>query len=282
MEIVTGYKGYGHITSQQDGLRNALLMAMGSKVVLQNVGNGLSAEVLSNTSIQIGSGYAINQGRLMGINILDSETVSISTGTSGSKRADIIAIRYTKNTSTGIEDAQLVVIEGTAGATYVDPEYNDNDILNEAAIIDDMPLYRVKIDGISIDSVEPMYKRWYLDTGWRTDLVEKNFNEFTGPTPTHQPAIRVIGNHVYFRGGVWYATSNQVGDPHYQIPSEFAPNKMMWNSLSDTSGTGTGLYMLEHTLTADGKISLSSKLYADSGTTSPVQLDTSYIDWFID
>ena len=284
MEIITGYRGIGHITSAQDGARNAMVMCKEDKVVLMGVGDSLEAEIASATTISIGSGYAINQGRMMGIDINDSETLTIASGTAGSKRADIIAIRYTKDSETGVENAQLVVIQGTSGATYVDPEYNDNDILNEGAAIDDFPLYRVKLNGVNIDSIEPMFKRWELDTGWRTDLVEINFNLFSGPTSIHQPAIRVIGNQVFFRGGVYYDGSvSQVDDPNYQIPSEYAPSSnMKWTSVAEAMGQGSAITVLEHTLDSTGKISLEYNIHAISGSTTPASLDTSYISWFID
>lgn len=282
MEIVTGYAGVSHITSKHDAVINASALPTAGKYVIKNLMDGLSAELISGNTIRIGSGFAFNQGRLMGIDNYDAEDVTIAGGTSGTKRADLIVIRYQKDSSTGIETASLTVIQGTEGATYVDPDYYDNDLLNDDSSVDDLPLYRVKLDGLTIDSIEPIFSRWYLDTGWRTDLVEINFNIFSGPSPTHTPAIRVVGNQVYFRGGVWYNASGQVSDPNYQIPSEFSPNKMVWNSFSDTLGTGTGLYMLKHTLTADGKISLNSRLYADSGAVTNAQLDTSYINWFLD
>lgn len=192
MQIVTGYTGEPHVTSNQDAIRNAIGMATSGRYVIPNLGNGLSAEIISNNVIRINDGSAINQGRLMCIAPNDYEDVEISTGIAGSKRADLIVIRYTKDTQTGIESANLVVIEGTAGAEYADPDYNDNDLLNDKSSIDDLVLYRVKINGLSIEEVERVADRWYLDTGWRNDVIT-----VVGSETDFQPSIRVIGNQVF-------------------------------------------------------------------------------------
>ena len=145
--LITGYAGTPHVTSAQQGACNAGLYGAGKYVL--DVGSQFAYEVVSNNLIRIKDGYAMNQGRLMGIDNTISEELIIDNGLQGVKRADLICMKYTKNTDTGIEKAELVVIKGTSGDNYADPSTVCGDILAGASE-DDFPLYRVKIDGINI------------------------------------------------------------------------------------------------------------------------------------
>lgn len=237
LEIVTGYTGKPHITSQQDAVLNAASLATGGKYVL-SVGKQLSYELKSNTLIRINGGYAINQGRLMGMNTNDYEELDISVGLAGSKRCDLIVIHYSKDSSTGIEKAELKVIEGTAGADYVDPEYIDNSLFDENYLEDDLVLYRVKINGLSIETIEQVANVWYLDTGERQDLVtSKDMGFTTGPPESSitKPYIRMIGNKVHL--GMHEYCSNSDGSTGYlYIDKKYAPKKYFQTTLYPSSG----------------------------------------------
>ena len=237
VEIVTGYTGKPHITSQQDAVLNAASLATGGKYIL-SVGKQLSYELKSNTLVRINGGYAINQGRLMGMNTDDYEELDISVGLAGSKRCDLIVIHYSKDSSTGIEKAELKVIEGTAGADYVDPEYLDNNLLGGDYLEDDLVLYRVKINGLSIETIEQVANVWYLDTGERQDLVTSKDMGFTvGPPESSitKPYIRMIGNKVHL--GMHEYCINSDGDIGYlYIDKKYAPKKSFQTTLYPRSG----------------------------------------------
>lgn len=154
LNLMTGYAGEPHITSADDGAVNASIYGA-SKYVL-NTGQKFAYELVSNNLIKIKDGYAINQGRKIGQAISDYEELTIDNGLQGVKRSDIIAIRYSKNLDTGIESAEFVVIKGTSGDTYKDPEHITGNIIQGDAV-DDFPLYRVKINGLSVSAVEPLF-----------------------------------------------------------------------------------------------------------------------------
>lgn len=237
LEIVTGYTGKPHITSQQDAVLNAASLATGGKYVL-SVGKQLSYELKSNTLIRINGGYAINQGRLMGMNTNDYEELDISVGLAGSKRCDLIVIHYSKDSSTGIEKAELKVIEGTAGADYVDPEYIDNSLFDENYLEDDLVLYRVKINGLSIETIEQVANVWYLDTGERQDLVtSKDMGFTTGPPESSitKPYIRMIGNKVHL-GMHEYCINSDGSTGYLYIDKKYAPKKSFQTTLYPSSG----------------------------------------------
>ena len=237
VEIVTGYTGKPHITSQQDAVLNAASLATGGKYVL-SVGKQLSYELKSNTLVRINGGYAINQGRLMGMNTDDYEELDISVGLAGSKRCDLIVIHYSKDSSTGIEKAELKVIEGTAGTDYVDPEYLDNNLFDENYLEDDLVLYRVKINGLSIEKIEQVANVWYLDTGERQDLITSKDMGFTvGPPESSitKPYIRMIGNKVHL--GMHEYCINRDGSTGYlYIDKKYAPKKSFKTTLYPSSG----------------------------------------------
>lgn len=237
LEIVTGYTGKPHITSQQDAILNAASLATGGKYIL-SIGKQLSYELKSNTLIRINGGYAINQGRLMGMNANDYEELDISVGLAGSKRCDLIVIHYSKDSSTGIEKAELKVIEGTARADYVDPEYLDNDLLGGDYLEDDLVLYRVKINGLSIETIEQVANVWYLDTGERQDLVTSKDMGFTvGPPESSitKPYIRMIGNKVHL-GMHEYCINSDGSTGYLYIDKKYAPKKSFQTTLYPRSG----------------------------------------------
>lgn len=151
MNIVTGYRGEPHITAVQDRAANQGIFGEESYVL--NVGQKLSAEVISANEIRINDGVLVHQGCVATINEGMYDSCDISNGSQGMLRVDLIVARYTKDAETGVEDIQLVVIEGTpAASSPAVPEYNTGDIqIGDSPV--DMPLYRVNIDGVNIDSV---------------------------------------------------------------------------------------------------------------------------------
>ena len=155
LHLVTGYAGKEHVTSADQGSFHANLLLNGSYVL--NVGNKFAATIVSNNSIKIQDGDILMQGRYIK---LDSGTfieVPIENGAQDYKRNDLIVVRYTKNASSGVESTALVVIKGTPDiAEAVDPAYTNADIL-DGALVCDMPLYRVPIDGLNVGALVPLF-----------------------------------------------------------------------------------------------------------------------------
>ena len=75
-----------------------------------------------------------------------------------------------KEMQTSIEKASLVAIKGTSGSVGEDPEYNTGNILDGGDLIDDMPLFRVKIESLTITAVEPLFT--VFDSEIRKKLAE--------------------------------------------------------------------------------------------------------------
>ena len=160
VNIVTGMTGTAHITSDDDRCFNASILGKGKYVF--DYGKKFSPDIINNNLIRIHEGMCINQGTQMGIELNGYEDVTIENGVSGSKRNDLIVMRYEKNADTSIEKASLVVIKGTAGANATDPSYISGNILDGGDLIDDMPLFRVKIESLTITAVEKLFKEYQL------------------------------------------------------------------------------------------------------------------------
>lgn len=149
VHLITGYAGKEHITSADHGSFNAAVMG-GGEFVLEG-GEQFRCQVISNNKVRIFDGEALMQGRHIKVERNTYEETTHDNGTQGYKRIDLIVLTYTKNATTGIEDVSLDVIKGTpAESNPVVPGYVTGDILNLGELTNQMPLYQVPFDGLSI------------------------------------------------------------------------------------------------------------------------------------
>ena len=147
MKIVTGYKGAPHISSNDQQAFNQAIF--GSDNYVLNVGNKFSATLSDVNTVTIADGEGLLQGVHFRIGPGESNSVNISNGSVGMARKDLICARYTKNVSTGVEDVELVVIQGEEDAySATDPTYNTGDILSGDSPVD-FPMYRVTLNGLT-------------------------------------------------------------------------------------------------------------------------------------
>ena len=155
MQIVTGYKGQSHITSNDDQGRNQGTFGTGSYVL--GVGSQFTPTLISVNELQIADGEAVMQGVHFRVDPGTYDSVAIESGSQGMKRIDLVVCRYAKNASTGIESCEWVVIQGTAtSGTPAVPAYTQGDILN-GALVADMPFFKITLNGINVSSVETAF-----------------------------------------------------------------------------------------------------------------------------
>lgn len=156
MHLVTGYAGKEHVTSADHGVFNSYLF--GTDQFVFDRGNKLAANIESNNLIRVLDGDIYIQGRHVRLNEGKYVDLAIENGEQGMLRNDLIAARYTKNSGTGVEDCNLVVIKGTAAASNpADPQYSIGDIINGNALQNDMPLYRVPLNGLNVGELVPLF-----------------------------------------------------------------------------------------------------------------------------
>lgn len=149
LHLVTGYAGQAHVTAADDGSFNTAIFGSGEYVF--DIGGKFAASVVSNNKITIADGDLLMQGRHVRLNEGTSVALTINNGAQGKLRNDLIVARYTKDSDSGVEQVNLVVIQGTAAdSDPADPAYTSGDIINDHALLNDMPLYRVPLDGLNV------------------------------------------------------------------------------------------------------------------------------------
>lgn len=149
--LVTGKWGEVHVTSAQQRNFNSGVVGDGQYVM-----NGLTATMSDSNTLHVNPGVACMNGADVEVPA-GGVDVTVTNGTQGMLRNDLICVRYTMEGSTQKEKAELVCVRGTPAASDPqDPEYNDGSILDGSLVVD-MPLYRVPLDGISVGDPEPMF-----------------------------------------------------------------------------------------------------------------------------
>ena len=143
-----------HVYAEDDA---AIFQSMfGSDGVLE-VGQECESQVISNNKVRIKDGVIIVGGHIARIPYGEYVDCEIANGQSGKKRNDIIVGKFTTTGSGGIDTMTCEVKQGAAvTGTAEDPELTQNDIY-QGGKIREMPLYRIKLDGLSITGVEPMF-----------------------------------------------------------------------------------------------------------------------------
>lgn len=157
MHIVTGFRGENHVTAADVGSFNAAIFGSGQYVL--NRGSKFATTILTNNSIRVADGDLLIQGRHVRLNEGSYVDLTIENGAQGFLRNDLIVARYTKDSNSGVEDVNLVVIKGTPAASNpVDPEYTSGDIINDHVYLADMPLYRVPLDSLNVQTLVPLFE----------------------------------------------------------------------------------------------------------------------------
>ena len=156
--LVTGYAGVGHVTSADAGLFNAGVCGSG-RYVMESSGQ-FQYTLESNNLIKIGSGDLVDQGRHITIAPNTEVELAIDNGSQGKKRIDTVVMRYSKDISTGIESAALMILKGTDVDSSGKPSpaaLVQGDIF-QGAVTDDMPLYYIDIADLQVTGVRKAFK----------------------------------------------------------------------------------------------------------------------------
>lgn len=154
LEIITGHTGIDHVTSADDA--SLYRSIFGAEDAVLNVGSQFEATIISNNLVRIADGDLVIQGHQARIRTNDYEELVIDNGTPGQQRRDLIVARYEKDVVSGIESINLAVIKGTPALIAVDPDIT-RDNITSGGTLREFPLYRVRLNGISIINVEKMF-----------------------------------------------------------------------------------------------------------------------------
>jgi hypothetical protein len=139
---------------------------MGTGQFVLERGNQFAASIVSNNKVRVLDGDALMQGRHIRLKENTYVDLNFDNGTQGYSRIDLIAIRYTKDSATDIETANLIVIKGTpAESNPVVPDYVSGDIINEHDLTNDLVLYQVPFNGLNI---QPLVQVFDTVSTWET------------------------------------------------------------------------------------------------------------------
>lgn len=216
MKIITGATGTTHVTSNNDGELNQAIFGDGL-VVLAN-GYKLEASIVTNNLITVKDGDLVFQGRHALIEPGTEEEITISTGAIDTNRNDLIIARYAIDIETGYESLTLEVLEGqeTSG-TAADPTVTEGDIRTGATLAE-AALYRVRIEGINIVALEPMFEPLDGPVGQSGEFVRTGDQlEQVNNVPLNAD---MLGGHA----ASYYATNTDLSKlnyyPNWSNPSE--------------------------------------------------------------
>lgn len=156
MHLVTGFSGRPHVTAEDHA--SMFVAAIRSGQFVMDAGSRFAATVIDNNNIKIADGELMMQGRHVKLDPGKIVNLTVESGILGQHRVDYIVARYTRNTDDGVEECNLVVIKGESAASDpADPDYSSGDINGDKALVNDFPLYRVEISGLTLGYPKAMF-----------------------------------------------------------------------------------------------------------------------------
>lgn len=150
VELVTGYSGTEHVSSSDDGARQAGTVGTGM-YVLETVEDPLTATLENANTVTVGPGDVLINGRH--VRLTGSTTFAVPVGTQAMQTSNLLVLRYSVSDD-GTEKVEAVTLTGEPAASDPqDPTLATGSVLDGDSPVD-MPLYRVVTTGI--ESAQPV------------------------------------------------------------------------------------------------------------------------------
>ena len=214
IELVDGKAGTMHISSEDKAIIHQAKFSKSD--VVYDWGDVFKCDMSSSNRATIGTGCASIQG--LDWHITAAESVTISNGSQGMKRNDIICAYYHRDSKTGNELVELTVLKGTPNATAAaDPTIPSGKILS-GAVDAYMPLWRIPLDGITVGT--PV--RLFTPRGALWDSVTQRWKP---PYTNDSLTLCRVGRVVTINGNVKFTGSGQqnYSTANETIPEAFRP-----------------------------------------------------------
>ena len=209
IELVDGKAGVAHISSEDKAIIHQAKFSKSD--VVFDWGDAFKCSMSSPNRATIGTGCASIQG--LDWHITAAESVTISNGSQGVKRNDIICAHYHRDSKTGNELVELTVLKGTPNATTAaDPTIPSGKILS-GAVDAYMPLWRIPLDGITVGT--PV--RLFTPKGALWDSVTQPWKP---PYTNNSLTLCRVGRTVTVNGNVKFTGS---GVQNYTMAVETIP-----------------------------------------------------------
>lgn len=205
--LVTGSHGGDdpHVESKHDALMHAAMLGRGG-YILKTRNWTMKPTAKDANNITIPAWDLVVEGRQ--IYIAAPTDVNIQSGSQGQKRRDLIVARYALNSGTGVETVTLEAIKGKpSAATPADPGIETGSIIG-GAIVSDLPLCRVNLDGITITSIDTLVNVLQpLEDVW--DSLTQRSTTWRVPYSRDSILLTRIGDICFMGGNVKFNSSGQ-------------------------------------------------------------------------
>lgn len=245
--LVTGSHGGDdpHVESKHDALMHAAMLGRGGYILkTRNWTMKPTAKDVNN--ITIPAWDLVVEGRQ--IYIAAPTDVNIQSGSQGQKRRDLIVARYALNSGTGVETVTLEAIKGVpSSGTPADPGIETGSIIG-GAIVSDLPLCRVNLDGITITSIDTLVNVMQpLEDVW--DSLTQRSTTWRVPYSNNSISLTRVGDICFAGGNVKF---NQSGENNYTqaretIPVGYRPAEKSNTPIAVFGGNTTFILYGEHT-----------------------------------
>ena len=150
VELVTGYAGKAHVSSSEDGARQAGTVGTGM-YALETVDEPLKATLENANTVTVGPGDVLINGRH--VQLTGSTTFAVPVGTQGMQTSNLLVLRY-ELAEDETESVTAITLTGEPAASDPqDPTLATGSVLDGDSPVD-MPLYRVITTGI--ESAQPV------------------------------------------------------------------------------------------------------------------------------
>lgn len=245
--LVTGSHGGDdpHVESKHDALMHAAMLGR-SGYILKTRNWTMKPTAKDANNITIPAWDLVVEGRQ--IYIAAPTDVNIQSGSQGQKRRDLIVARYALNSGTGVETVTLEVIKGKpSAATPADPGIETGSIIG-GAIVSDLPLCRVNLDGITITSIDTLVNVMQpLEDVW--DSLTQRSTTWRVPYSNNSISLTRVGDICFAGGNVKF---NQSGENNYTqaretIPVGYRPAETSNVPIAMFGGNTTFILYGEHT-----------------------------------
>lgn len=143
-----------HILAEDDA---AIFQSMFGDDGVLEIGQQMKATVISNNKVRVADGVVCIGGHVARTVYGDYTDLTIENGESGKNRNDLIIGTFSTTGAGGIDTMQLAVKKGTAGTAATDPALTQGN-LYAGSKLREVPLWRVKIEGLSITKVEQLFE----------------------------------------------------------------------------------------------------------------------------
>ncbi len=216
--LVTGSHGGDdpHVESKHDALMHAAMLGR-SGYILKTRNWTMKPTAKDANNITIPAWDLVVEGRQ--IYIAAPTDVNIQSGPQGQKRRDLIVARYALNSGTGVETVTLEAIKGVpSSGTPADPGIETGSIIG-GAIVSDLPLCRVNLDGITITSIDTLVNVLQpLEDVW-VSLTQRS-TTWRVPYSSDSILLTRIGDICFMGGNVKF---NNSGQNNYTTAQEKIP-----------------------------------------------------------